>query len=446
MSPSSRPAPADAPAPDETTEHGRTPDAPAPHGGVEIRNVADAEFTDWLKAVSTGFLRPPVTSESDAASRRANSDLTRTQGAFDGGRCVATFRSFAQELTVVGGAVVPSTAVTNVTVSPTHRRRGLLTRMMANELAAARERGDVVATLIAAEYPIYGRYGFGPAAGVTEWEIEVGRSGLDPRWSGPADGGRIDLVDSAEARKLGPELFERFRPRQPGAVSRDARWWDLATGLVRRDDHPFTEPFWAVHRSASGEVRGLLAYHADETWSDAKQPLNTATVRGLIALTPAAERALWHFVCSVDWITKVRTGARPHDDLLPLLLPDPRAARVVTQADFLWVRVLDVVRGLEARTYGAAGTLVLDVTDPAGPASGRYRLTADATGRARCAPTADAPDITLDVSELGTLYLGDESAVRLASLSRLTEHTPGAAPHTDTLFRTSRRPWCPDVF
>ena len=35
--------------------------------------------------------------------------------------------------------------------------------MMSQDLAAAKERGDVVATLIAAEYPIYGRYGFGPA-------------------------------------------------------------------------------------------------------------------------------------------------------------------------------------------------------------------------------------------------------------------------------------------
>ena len=135
---------------------------------------------------------------------------------FDAGRCVATFRSFAQELTVVGGATVPSDAVTNVTVSPTHRRRGLLSRMMATDLAAAKDRGDVVATLIAAEYPIYGRYGFGPAAWTTEWEIDVPRAGLDPRWSGPSaadGGGRIDLVDGAEVRKLGPDLHERLRAR-----------------------------------------------------------------------------------------------------------------------------------------------------------------------------------------------------------------------------------------
>lgn len=56
--------------------------------------------------------------------------------------------------------------------------------MMAHDLTAAKDRGDVVATLIAAEYPIYGRYGFGPATWTTEWTVDVPRTGLDP--AGPA--------------------------------------------------------------------------------------------------------------------------------------------------------------------------------------------------------------------------------------------------------------------
>lgn len=212
---------------------------------------------------------------------------------------------------------------------------------------------------------------------------------------------------------------------------------------------PWTEPFYAVYRSAAegsgGEVEGLLVYRADDTWGDAKQPLNTATVRDMIALTPAAERALWHYVCSVDWITTVKSGHRAPDDLLPLFLPDPRAARVLTQADFLWVRILDVVRALEARTYATSATLVLELHDAAGLAGGRFRLDASPDG-AVCAPSAQAPDLTLDIRELGTLYLGDESAVRLAALGRIEEETPGAAAVADRVFRTSRRPWCPDIF
>ncbi|WP_406731549.1 GNAT family N-acetyltransferase [Streptomyces sp. NBC_01794] len=412
---------------------------------VETRTVTESEFADWLRALSTGFLRPPVFSEGEIAERLAHTDLSRVRGVFDNGRCVATFRSFAQQLTAVGGAALPASAVSNVTVSPTHRRRGLLSGMMTADLAEAKERGDVVSTLIAAEYPIYGRYGYGPATWITEWAVDVPRTGLDPRWSGPDDGGRIDLVDGTDVRKLGPELHARLAARQPGAVNRDERWWQVNTGQAALTGDPWTERFYAVYRSSAGEVEGLLAYRADDKWGDAKQPLNTATVRDMIALTPSAERALWHFVCSVDWITTVKSGYRAPDDLLPLLLPDPRAARILTQADFLWVRILDVVRALEARTYGTAATLVLDIRDTAGLAAGRFRLDASPEG-AVCVPSRESPDLTLDVRELGALYLGDESAVRLAALGLVEEGPPRAAGTVDALFRTSRRPWCPDIF
>ncbi|WP_210636110.1 GNAT family N-acetyltransferase [Streptomyces sp. GESEQ-13] len=412
---------------------------------IDVRPIDESEFPDWSRAMNVGFLREPTISEEFLEARRAQFTPGRTVGAFDDGRCVATFRSFAQELTAVGGAAVPADAVTNVTVSPTHRRRGLLTRMMAQDLAAAKERGDVVATLIAAEYPIYGRYGFGPATWTTQWTIDVPRTGLDPRWAGPDDGGRIDLVDAEDVRKLGPELHGRLRRSQPGVVSRDELWWQLTTGSVRIFSQ-FHEPFYVTYRSAAGEIEGMAAYTTDDTWGDAKQPLNTAKVKWLIGTTAAAERALWRYLCSIDWVVKVKSGYRAPDDLLPHLLPDPRAAAVTTHADWLWVRILDVVRALEARTYEGAGVLVLEVADAGGLAGGRYRLEASADGAGTCAPTTENPDLSLDVADLATLWLGDESAVRLAALGRVREERAGAARQADALLRTSRRPWCPDIF
>ncbi|MFJ9945911.1 GNAT family N-acetyltransferase [Streptomyces erythrochromogenes] len=412
---------------------------------ADVRPIAASELHDWVSAVHTGFLTATRVTESDLAQRAKYNDLARVQGAFDAdtGRCVGAFRSFAQELTVPGGAAVPVSAVSNVGVLPTHRRQGLLTRMMAAEFAAAGERGDALATLIAAEYPIYGRYGFGPATALTEWEIDVPRTGLDRRLAAPVDGGRIDLVDAAEFRRLGPGLHDGVRAAVAGVVNRDERWWNLATGLEEMSHRPYKEKFHAVYRTAEGEVAGVAVYTADDHWTDAKVPQNTVQVQDLLALTPQAERALWHFLCSIDWVLKVRTGYRAPDDLLPHLLPDPRSARVVTTADFLWVRVLDVVRALGARTYEVPGVLVLEVTDAVGPAAGRYRLDA---GTGVCERTQEAADLRLDVSVLGSLYLGDASAVRLAALGQLAEERPGAVALADAVFRTARRPWCPDVF
>ncbi|MFH8239660.1 GNAT family N-acetyltransferase [Streptomyces sp. G6] len=411
---------------------------------IDVRPITEAEYADWIRALKTGFLRPPAVTEEEPETRRAEFVPGRLLGAFDGARCVATFRSFDQEVTAVGGAPVRADAISNVTVTATHRRRGLLTRMMAQDLAAAKDRGDVVATLIAAEYPIYGRYGFGPATTMTEWTVDVPRAGLDPRRPVPEDGGRIDLVDGEDVRKLGPELHERLRRAQPGAISRTDLWWQMRTGAVNWSGAPWTEPYYALYRSADGEVEGLVCYRSDDHWVG-KQPLNTATVDWLIAVTPAAERALWRYLCSIDWITTVKSGWRAPDDLLPHLLPDPRAARITTQADWLWVRILDVVRALEARAYEGRGSLVLEVADRAGLTGGRWRLDAGPDG-ASCTPTTESAHLVLDAGELAALWLGDESAVRLAALGRVREERAGAARVADALLRTSRRPWCPDLF
>ncbi len=411
---------------------------------LEIRTIDESDVPGWLRAVRTGFLRPPLVSKDEIEIRRPGMDLDRTQGAFDEGRCVGTCRSYAQRLALPGGASVAASGLTGVTVSATHRRRGLLSRMMERELRDAKERGEVAATLIAAEWPIYGRFGFGPATWTTEWEVEVARAGLDRRYTGPADGGRVDFVDGETVRALGPGLHERLRATRHGVIDRPERWWGMATGDIPPVSAPWTEPFHALYRAPDGTPDGLLTYTADDVW-DGKRPLNTATVRDLIAVTTEAERALWHFVLTADWIRKVATGFRAPDDLLPLLLPDPRAAKVTNHGDFLWLRPLDVPALLGARTYACPGALVLEVVDPLGHAAGRFLLQAGPDG-ASCAPTARPAELVLDVGDLGALALGDESVVRLASLGKVLEKRPGAVARAELMLRTARRPWCPDMF
>ncbi|MFC4030181.1 GNAT family N-acetyltransferase [Streptomyces polygonati] len=416
---------------------------------LEIRTLDESDVAEWLRALNIGFHRPPTEVAATEVARRLSAfDLDRTWGAYDQGRCVGTLRSMAQELTVPGGAVVAASAVTNVSVTATHRRRGLAGRMMTADLAAAKERGEAVSILIAAEYPIYGRYGFGPATWVTDWEVDVPRAALDRRYAGPDDGGRVDLATLAEVRASGPEMFERVRPLTPGAIRRLPWWWERITGEVRfAFEGPWTEPFFAFHRDAEGRIDGMASWRIKDNHWTGKLPEVEARVEQLVAATPAAERALWLFLLSLDWVNRLNSGLRPPDDVLPLLLGDPRAARIETLADFMWLRLLDTPAALSARTYGGGpASLVLDVRDLAGLAGGRFRLETDAKGAARCTPTAADPDLTLSVRDLGCLYLGDESPTRLAALGRLTEHRDEAARTADTLFRTPRRPWCPDVF
>lgn len=411
---------------------------------LELRTSAEGTVdTDaWLRAVHTGFHRAGAPTEEHIAARKEALDLSRLQGFVDGERYVATYRSFDQRLTVPGGVDVDAHAVTGVTVTATHRRRGLLSRMMTADLRAAKEQGAIVSTLIAAEYPIYGRFGYGPAHTAVDFSVNGLRSGLTGS-PVPESAGTISLIDGAEVRNVGPELHERHRLLHAGAVNRSAGWWRAHTGELRLAPD-WQEPFYALHRDADGAPQGLVVFRIKDKWTSS-MPDGTAEVASLLALTPEAERSLWHFVLSLDWVTGLTAGLLPPDSLLPDLLPNPRAARVTGSDDFLWLRPLDVPALLQARCYEGEGELVLAVTDPLGLASGRFLLSVSPQGT-QCAPTALGADLTLDTSALATLYLGDRPASRLAALGRLTEETPGAAARADRLLHTIRRPWSYDIF
>ena len=426
--------------------HGETrdPGSGRQQDTVEIRAITEDDLPAWDRALAHGFLRPHV--EEGVDYRRLTFDPGRSLGAFDAGRCVATFRSFDTELTVPGGAGVRADAITAVTVTATHRRRGLLRAMMTRDLAAAHARGDGVAILIAAEYNIYGRYGFGPATRGHGWNIDLLRAGGLREALPSPPGGRIDFAGMDELRKVGPDLHERWRAGRPGAIARGDTWWRIATGEVKAPGREWKQPFAALHRDASGAVTGLVVYRVDDKW-DGGYPDCTLTVTDFLALDAATATALWRFAFSVDWVRRAVVENIGADDPLPLLLNEPRAATPNAEnADFTWLRVLDVESAFGARTYGAPGRVVLDVADRAGYADGRWALEVAADGTGRCTPTTDEPDLALGASQLGSLYLGGETVPRLAAASLVTELRPGAAAAADLLLRTPLVAWNPDGF
>ncbi|MEK8225121.1 sterol carrier protein domain-containing protein [Oerskovia sp. M15] len=136
----------------------------------------------------------------------------------------------------------------------------------------------------------------------------------------------------------------------------------------------------------------------------------------------------------LDLTSEVEPFIIPVDDAVTHLLVNPRAAagRV---ADNLWVRVLDVPVALAGRQYAGAVDVVLHVTDARVPGnSGHWRLRATAFGEATCERTEDPADISLDVRELGSAYLGGVSLTSLAAAGLVSEHRPGTLSAASAAF------------
>ena len=402
-----------------------------------VRFVDESEHSAWMDQLALGFFQHQP--DGSSAYVLATAEPGRSRGAFDGDTVVGTLRSFGTELTTPGSSSVTASALTAVTVAPTHRRRGLLTEMITGDLRDSAERGEVVSVLLASEYPIYGRFGYGMATEHAKYEIST--DGL--RFLEPSEG-TVELVDLPTLRQLAPPVFERFRASQPGSIGRDAAWWDR---VLRQAEVPGVEPrkgFQSVYRSPGGDVEGYVLYGGKLELGEFP-PKGTLTVEELVATSPRAYQALWEFCINVDLQTTTIAANRSVDEVLPLLVDDARKVKLVARNDFLWVRILDTRAALAGRRYRSEGRIVLQVLDGCLDSGGTYALEGSPMG-ATCEATSEPADLTVPIAALGATYLGGVAWTRLMAAGLVEEHRAGAVALADLMFMTSRAPLCTTYF
>ncbi|MEU3482654.1 GNAT family N-acetyltransferase [Streptomyces sp. NPDC033754] len=407
---------------------------------MDIRPTTDQELDVFVDTLHTAFGRFPETAAEDgggvwwAALENDRNLLAVTAD----GRPVGTAGAYSFELTLPGGAVTPVAGVSGVGVLPSHRRQGVLSAMMRRQLADVRTRGEYLSVLLASEAPIYGRFGYGPATYTRRLTVTRSQAAFTaPRARGAAadagsgsGSGSVEVLRSAECGDILEEVYDRYRRAQPGALSRPHRWWE------RRAGQPPISPaprYVAVHRDADGVPDGYASYALGES--------DTLKVDETIAVDDAVFTALARFLLGHDLVSQVVFRHFPPEHPLRWQLTDFRAGQVDNDTDWLWVRLLDVPRALTARGWFVDGELVLDVDDPFLGEQGRHLLTVR-DGKAECVPTDREPDLSLDVRDLGSVYLGGTAPSALVRAGHIRAHRPGAAALADALFGAERAPHC----
>src|SRR5918997_1713898 len=139
------------------------------------RLIDPSELRSSFDLGSAVFAEGPRASEDRWTEQRAIAEADRTFVVDDGGQLVGTGSSYSFEVALPGGRL-PMAGVTWVGVLPTHRRRGVLTALMAAVIDQALERGEPLAGLTASEATIYRRFGFGVAARYQAATIDSTRS------------------------------------------------------------------------------------------------------------------------------------------------------------------------------------------------------------------------------------------------------------------------------
>ncbi|WP_019886296.1 GNAT family N-acetyltransferase [Streptomyces purpureus] len=407
---------------------------------TELRVLRPAEWAQWFEQLELAFGGLPENPQRREVWE-AITEHERSIGLWDGERCVGTAGAFSFRMCVPGGALVPAAGVTMVSVAATHRRRSLLTSMMRRQLDDVRSWGESVAVLTASEPGIYGRYGYGIATQQLRAAIDTARVRLAVPPG--TDGVVVRQVAPPEALATIEGLYARLVPTRPGMLERRPEWERL-TVIDPPEERDGGSPLQCVLAERDGEAVGYALYTIKPAWDDAG-PKGTVAVRDLGALDPAADGALWRFLCGIDLTSTVEVGNRPVDDAWQHMVSDIRRCRPQLR-DSLHVRLVDVGAALEARTYQAPVDVVLEVEDDFCPwNAGRWRLTGDAKG-AVCVRTDEAADLALTVRELGAAYLGGVSPAALAAAGRVRELRAGALGEAAVAFGSPVAPWLPHGF
>lgn len=394
----------------------------------------------WVAMLATALLGSPYDDDFSRRVDRWARDWIpeRTWAYRDAGRLIATLATEPRNVTVPGpgGTTrdVLADALTGVSVSATHRRRGLLRSMITQSLQAAKDRGDALSMLLAAEWPIYGRFGYAPATMNAGYVYHPARASATLPAPPP---GSVRQVEAAELGPIAPAMFETARRLRPGQVDRRSPWWDRRLAL--NGYQPIGKrPHWILHEGADGPD-GLLAWKVTRDF-DLNGRLGAIEVDEFVAANDIAYRDLWAYLGGIDIIDEIKHENGSVFEPVQWLLPDARALEHVSSWDSLWVRLLDVPAALSARAYATAGRVVLDVVDDGlgGYGAGRVRLESDDDG-AQCSPTTEPADLRVSQRALAACYLG---GYRLRQLpTGVEELRPGALHRADLMFSVPLPPW-----
>jgi predicted acetyltransferase len=404
---------------------------------LTIRAISGDELPAFMQALERAF--HGRYREEALEQERLIAEPDRYFAAFDGGEIVGTAGACSTSLTVSPGRSLPAPGITAVGVLPSHRRRGINTRLIEALLDQTAERGEPLAYLWASESPIYGRFGFGMASLCAELEVPTDRSAFV---HGISIGGRVRALPRDDALPSMRPIYDSLATTRPGMIAIDDDWWTWLFHEPKRDeDEPL---FFALHEDDGGAPDGYAVYKVQERWTHGV-PAHELKLQQLIAATPAATAALWRYLLDIDLIATMRAWDRPDDDEILRLVAEPRRLRFMV-SDGLWVRLIDVPGALGGRGYAGDGRVIVEVDDAFRPGtSGRYELVVEG-GEGACERTHAEPEISCGVDALGAAYLGGISFRQLARSQHARELAPGALARADAMFVSDPSPWFAFVF
>ncbi|HEU0015585.1 MAG TPA: GNAT family N-acetyltransferase [Longimicrobium sp.] len=346
----------------------------------------------------------------------------------------------------IGGTPLRVMGLGSVAIAPSHRKRGLATRMLTAGFEHARERGDAATSLYPFRAAYYEGLGYGLAGEAHQYQLSPTLLPDDK-----AERLRVRLVDGpADEAAMRGVYTDAARRLQTGQLDRSERAWRNSWG---RPDQAAV-----LYRGDDGEAQGyaIVRYRAD-------LPLDERflEVEERVWLTLRAQRGLYAWLSTLgDQWREIVYRAHPEEGFGDRII-EPRLPLLSAPSWGLWFpsatllrgpmfRVLDVAEALGQRTLKGDQelTLALEVQDEQVPDNhGPWRV--HIQGRRMEVERHDGGpvDVTLrmGIQTLSRIYIGALAHWQAVAGGLAWIDKPGMIQTLDRVFHVPK-PWMFDRF
>lgn len=345
----------------------------------------------------------------------------------------------------IGGVAIRVMGLGSVAIAPTHRRRGLATRLLIAGFEHARERGDMASALYPFRASYYQKLGYGMAGEAYQYQVppEVLPDSREERL-------RVRMVHSEADFAAMQQVYTAGARLQAGQLDRSERMW--------RKIWNGSDGAAVVYRGESGEPEGyaVVRYRADLPITE-----RYLEVEERIWLTIGAQRGIYAWLSSLgDQWRELVYRAHPEEGFGDRL-NEPRLPLLSAPSWGLWFpsatllrgpmfRLLDVPGALALRTIAEDNdlTVALRVEDEQIPENRGPWKVRFGDGRLEVERFTDGAvdaTLTLSVRALSRIFVGALYPWQAVSGGWAVVDRPEIVPLLDRAFRVPS-PWMFDRF